>query len=275
MKNFSLRLLTGVVYVATITSGIIVNQYTFIGLFSIIVFLCLREFYHLTNIQKGTQINLWHNSLGGLLLLVSTYLYASDTLGCSILFLYLLYIVATLVSALYKKKQDPVTHVAYIFFGQCYIALPLSLLNILAFQHNTPSVTGYYYLFILSLFVFIWVNDTGAYLVGMLFGKHRLFPRISPKKSWEGFFGGLAFTVASSFIFAHFEPEIPYYHWIGISVMVVLFGTWGDLVESLIKRTLDVKDSGKSLPGHGGFLDRFDSLLLAIYAVLFYVQFFI
>ena len=275
MKNFSLRLLTGVVYVALITLGIIVNQYTFLGLFSIIVFLCLREFYLLINTQKGTRINWWCNSLGGLLLLVSTYLYASNTLGYSILFLYLLYIVSILVSALYEKRQEPITHMAYIFFGQCYIALPLSLLNILAFQHNASSAAGYYCLFILSLFIFIWVNDTGAYLVGMLLGKHRLFPRISPKKSWEGFFGGLAFTVAASFIFAHYEPEVPYYHWIGISIMVVLLGTWGDLVESLIKRTLDVKDSGKSLPGHGGFLDRFDSLLLAIYAVLFYVHFFI
>ena len=275
MKNFSLRLSTGVVYVALITLGITVNQYTFLALFSIIVFLCLREFYHLINIQKRAQINLWHNSFGGLLLLVSTYLYASNTLGYSVLFLYLFYIVAIFVSALYKKRQEPITHLAYVFFGQCYIALPLSLLNLLAFQNNVSSVSSYYCLFILSLFIFIWINDTGAYLVGILIGKHRLFPRISPKKSWEGFFGGLAFTVASSLIFAHYEPEIPYYHWMGISIMVVLFGTWGDLVESLIKRTLEVKDSGRSLPGHGGFLDRFDSLLLAIYAVLFYVHFFI
>ena len=275
MKNFSLRLLTGVVYVSLIASGIIVNQYTFLCLFSIIAVLCLREFYHLINTQKGTKINLWHNCLGGLLLFVSSYLYASNTLGYSVLLLYLLYIVSVLVSSLYEKREDPITHTAYIFFGQCYIALPLSLLNVLAFQHNASEVTAYYYLFILSLFVFIWINDTGAYLVGILLGKHRLFPRISPKKSWEGFFGGLVFTVAFSFIFAHYEPIIPYYHWIGISILVVLFGTWGDLVESLIKRTLEVKDSGKSLPGHGGFLDRFDSLLLAIYAAFFYVQFFI
>ena len=275
MKNFSLRLLTGVVYVALIVLGIMVNQYTFLCLFSIIVVLCLGEFYHLVNTQKGTRINLWYNSFGGLLLFASTYLYTSNTLGYSVLLLYLLYIVAILVSALYEKRQDTITHIAYVFFGQCYIALPLSLLNLLAFQHNISEIPAYYYLFILSLFVFIWINDTGAYLVGMLLGKHRLFPRISPKKSWEGFFGGLVFTIAASFIFAHFEHGIPYYHWIGISILVVLFGTWGDLVESLIKRTLEVKDSGKSLPGHGGFLDRFDSLLLAVYAILFYIYFFI
>jgi phosphatidate cytidylyltransferase len=153
--------------------------------------------------------------------------------------------------------------------------LPLSLLNLLVFSPADAGVVVYYPVFVLALFIFIWINDTGAYLVGILFGKHRLFERISPKKSWEGFFGGLLFTTASSFVFAYFEPEISYYHWMGISLVVVVFGVWGDLVESLIKRTLEVKDSGKAIPGHGGFLDRFDSLLLAVYAVLFYVQLFI
>jgi phosphatidate cytidylyltransferase len=101
-----------------------------------------------------------------------------------------------------------------------------------------------------------------------------LLERISPKKSWEGFFGGLVFTAAASLLFARFEPGIPVYHWIGLSLAVVLFGTWGDLIESLIKRTLGVKDSGKTLPGHGGFLDRFDSFLLAVYALWFYTQLF-
>ena len=122
--------------------------------------------------------------------------------------------------------------------------------------------------------IFIWANDTGAYIIGSRFGKRRLWERISPKKSWEGFFGGLVFTLVPAVIFAYFHPEIAGYHWIGLSVGVVVFGTWGDLIESLIKRTLNVKDSGCSLPGHGGFLDRFDSLLLAVYAMFFYIQLF-
>jgi phosphatidate cytidylyltransferase len=202
-------------------------------------------------------------------------LYAAGIFPSSIFFSYLLYIVIVFISALYEKQPDPITHIAYIFLGQCYIALPLSLLNIIAFPGGETGIVTYYPVLVLALFVFIWVNDTGAYVVGMLLGKHRLFERISPKKSWEGFFGGLVFTVASSFIFAYFEPEIPYYHWIGMSVVVVIFGVWGDLVESLMKRTLEVKDSGKAIPGHGGFLDRFDSLLLAIFAMVFYVQLFI
>jgi phosphatidate cytidylyltransferase len=170
---------------------------------------------------------------------------------------------------LYEKQPDPLAHLAYIFLGQGYIALPLSLLNFLAFPK--AEVSSYCSVFLLALFVFIWANDTGAYVLGMLFGKHRLFLRISPKKSWEGFAGGLIFAIASSLIFAHFEPAIPVYHWIGISVSVALFAVWGDLVESLIKRTLEINDSGHALPGHGGFLDRFDSLLLAVYAIVFYI----
>jgi phosphatidate cytidylyltransferase len=207
-------------------------------------------------------------------LFVSTYLYASGIFPAVIFFAYLLYVVILIISELYEKQPDPIAHLGYIFLGQCYIALPLSLLNFIAFTTGDAGTIAYCPTFVLALFVFIWINDTGAYIVGSLWGKHRLFERISPKKSWEGFFGGLLFTVASSFLFAHFNPEIPYYHWIALSVGVVVFGTWGDLVESLMKRTLGVKDSGKAIPGHGGFLDRFDSLLLAVYAVLFYVQLF-
>ncbi|MDR0505587.1 MAG: phosphatidate cytidylyltransferase [Dysgonamonadaceae bacterium] len=273
MKNFFLRLLTGTVYVALVVSSILLNQYTFSGFFAAIVFLCLWEFYSLINTHKKVRINYWYNGFGGLLLFISVYLCVSGIYSYVILFPYLLYIVTVWVSELHEKQEDPVSHVSYIFAGQCYIALPLSLLNLLAFPDDTSK--SYYSLFLLSLFVFIWISDTGAYLTGMFFGRHRLFPRISPKKTWEGLFGGLFFTVASSFIFAYFAPEIALYHWIIISILVVLFGALGDLIESLIKRTLDIKDSGHALPGHGGFLDRFDSLFLATYAMIFYVKLFI
>ncbi|MCC8144903.1 MAG: phosphatidate cytidylyltransferase [Bacteroidales bacterium] len=274
-KNFILRTLTGIVYVGLITSGIIANSYTFLVLFSIVVVLCLWEFYGLVNAQKRARINPWYNCFGGLLLFVSAYLYAAGIFSHYIFFPYLLYIVIVFISELYEKQQDPITHMSYIFLGQCYIALPIAMLNLIAFPVTPTGVILYYPVMVLALFIFIWINDTGAYLVGVLFGRHRLFERISPKKSWEGFFGGLVFTIASSFIFSYFVPEIPYYHWMGLSAVVVIFGTWGDLVESLMKRTLEVKDSGNTIPGHGGFLDRFDSLLLAVYAVLFYVHLFI
>ena len=275
MKNLLLRTLTGLVYVTVIIAGITVSSYSFLVLFSTISALCLWEFYHLIQTQKQTKINLWYNSLGGSLLFVSAWLYVAGIVSPVIFLSYLIYIALVFVMELYKKQPDPIMHSAYIFLGQCYIALPLALLNRLAFRAGEGGENQYSWTFILALFVFIWINDTGAYLIGSQFGKHRLFERISPKKSWEGFFGGLFFAIVSSLVFARFEPEIPYYHWAGLAIVIAMFGTWGDLIESLIKRTLGVKDSGKTLPGHGGFLDRFDSLLLAIYAMLFYVELFI
>jgi phosphatidate cytidylyltransferase len=164
---------------------------------------------------------------------------------------------------------------ACIFFGQTYIALSLSILNLLAFPAPMANISAYQSIWIIALLIFIWVNDTGAYVIGVRFGKHRLCERISPKKSWEGFFGGLMFTVISGLIIAYYNPQIAWYHWIVLSVAVVIFGTYGDLFESLLKRTIEIKDSGCSLPGHGGFLDRFDSMLLAVYAMLFYIELFI
>ena len=274
MKNLLLRTLTGLVYVTVIIAGIAVSSYSFLALFSTISALCLWEFYHLLNTQKQARINPWH-SLGGSLLFVSVYLYAAGIVSPVIFLAYLIYIALVFVLELYEKQRDPILHSATILLGQCYIALPLAMLNLLAFRSGEGVENQYYRIFILALFVFIWVNDTGAYLVGSQFGKHRLFERISPKKSWEGFFGGLFFAIGSSLVFARFEPAIPYYHWAGLAIVIAIFGTWGDLIESLIKRTLGVKDSGKILPGHGGFLDRFDSLLLAVYAMLFYVELFI
>ncbi|MDR2056809.1 MAG: phosphatidate cytidylyltransferase [Dysgonamonadaceae bacterium] len=271
MKNLLLRTLTGILYVALITGSILLNQYTFLFLFSVAVFLCLQEFYRLINVYKKIKINVGYNSIGGVLLFVATYLYTSGTFSFAVVVVYLFYLAVLLISSLYIKHSDTVAYLAYTFLGQCYVALPFSLLNLLVFPNHSPEGV-YYHSFLLSLFVFIWVNDTGAYAVGMLFGKHRLFPRISPKKSWEGFFGGLILTVASAFVFARFNTGISFYHWINISFFVVLFGTWGDLIESLLKRTLGIKDSGNALPGHGGFLDRFDSMLLAVYGALLYVQ---
>lgn len=123
----------------------------------------------------------------------------------------------------------------------------------------------------LSIFIFTWINDTGAYCTGMLFGKHRLFERISPKKSWEGSIGGGAFSIIAAIIMAHFFPFMTLGVWIGLALTIVIFGTWGDLTESLLKRTLGIKDSGNILPGHGGMLDRFDSTLMAVPAAVVYL----
>jgi len=279
MKNFTLRLLTGIVYVATITFCVIFSAYTFLALFLIVIYFCLREFYQLLNINKENKINPYLHGAGGALLFLVVFLFTSGIAGRSVLSLYLLYIVGIIVYELYAKQKNPIVRLSSIFFGQAYIALPLSLLNLLAFPNVRISPVAapcwYQWVWIIALLVFIWANDTGAYLVGVWFGKRRLCERISPKKSWEGFFGGLGFAIISAFVFSHFFPQTAWYHWVGLSIGVVVFGTYGDLFESLIKRTVEVKDSGHSLPGHGGFLDRFDSLLFAVYAMVFYMELFI
>ena len=168
---------------------------------------------------------------------------------------------------LYRKKQNPLHNWAYFILGQVFIALPFSLLNFILFVDNWKP------LILLSVFVTIWVNDTGAYLTGVTLGKHRMFERISPKKSWEGFVGGALAAILSGYIFSLFIPQISLINWFLFSEIIVVFGTFGDLIESLMKRTLNVKDSGNVIPGHGGLLDRFDSMLLAAPAILIYLSF--
>ena len=275
MKNITIRSLTGIVYVGTIIFGVMYSAYTFLVLFMLIIFLCLCEFYKLANTFKETKINPYAHAIGGALLFLTFFLYISGHTGRFIFSIYLLYIAGTLVYELYGKYKNPILRLGYIFFGQCYIALPFSVLNLLAFPDTSANPPVYQWSWVIALLVFIWANDTGAYLIGMSLGKHKLFERISPKKSWEGFFGGLVFAVAFAFFFSYLYPQIAIYHWIALSIGVVVFATWGDLIESLIKRSVEVKDSGRSLPGHGGFLDRFDSLLLAVYAMLVYTQLFI
>jgi phosphatidate cytidylyltransferase len=181
--------------------------------------------------------------------------------------IYGLYVVLVLVSELFKQKPNALHNWAYFIMGQVYVALPFSLLNFILFINDWQPLV------LLSVFVTIWVNDTGAYLVGVTLGKHKLFERISPKKSWEGFIGGALFALLSGYIFSMLIPQISLIQWLIFSEIVVVFGTLGDLIESLMKRTVDIKDSGNLIPGHGGLLDRFDSMLLAAPVVFIYLSF--
>ena len=185
---------------------------------------------------------------------------------------YLFLILYLFISELYKKQPNPLNNWAYAMMSQIYIALSFALLNVLAYHSSaTESVSQYNPILPLSIFIFNWVNDTGAYCTGMLFGKHRLFERISPKKSWEGSIGGAVFSIIAAIVLAHFFTFLSTGVWIGLGLTVVVFGTWGDLTESLMKRTLGIKDSGNILPGHGGMLDRFDSTLMAVPAAVVYL----
>ncbi|NDV78722.1 phosphatidate cytidylyltransferase [Dysgonomonas sp. 511] len=268
LPNIVVRILAGAVFVGLLLGGILVNQYTFVIIFSLITVLSLYEFYGL--IEKDAKVPLtrvW-NVLGGFFLFLGGFYY-SCYLATPLAFVpYIIYLLTLFISELYLKRQNPIQSVAYALLGQLYIALPMALANYLVFAYEPGS---YSHVYILALLVFIWVNDSFAYLSGMAFGKHKLFERISPKKSWEGFVGGATVSIASSLIFAHFCPNLSVPAWLGFAAVTVVFGTWGDLFESLIKRTLGVKDSGNMIPGHGGILDRFDSTILAIPAVFIYL----
>jgi phosphatidate cytidylyltransferase len=182
-----------------------------------------------------------------------------------------------MIAELYLKQENPINDWAYTMFSQMYIALPFSLLNVLAFR-STGIDIQYTYLVPLSVFVFLWINDTGAYICGSLLGKHKLFPRISPGKSWEGSIGGGLLVMAVAALVWYLtekydvnDIQLNAFEWAGLGLVIVIFGTWGDLTESLFKRTLGIKDSGHILPGHGGMLDRFDSSLMAIPAAVVYL----
>lgn len=268
LPNIVVRILSGIIFIAILVGGMLINQYTFAIVFSLITALLLYEFYGLMEKEAKVPIVRTWNILGGFALVLGGFYYTA--LGSSFVAFvpYVSYLLILFGSELYLKRQNPIHSLAYSILGQVYIAVPFALTNYLVFAYEP---VGYHYVYLLALFVFIWVNDSFAYLTGMAFGKHRLFERISPKKSWEGFIGGAVFSMASSFIFAHFYPNLSTIAWIGFSAITVVFGTWGDLFESLIKRTLGVKDSGNMIPGHGGILDRFDSTILAIPAVFVYL----
>ena len=248
------------------------NPLAFGCLFVIISTLTIREFGTLVNRIEGVDINKTITSLGGAYLFMAFMAFCIGAYDSKVFIPYVLLVLYLLISELYLKKQNPVNNWAYSMFSQLYIALPFAMLNVLAFQYDGMiDDVSYNPILPLAVFIFLWLNDTGAYCVGSLLGKHRLFERISPKKSWEGSIGGAVVCVAISFLLAHFFPFMNTLQWIGLSLVIVVFGTWGDLTESLLKRQLKIKDSGTILPGHGGMLDRFDSSLMAIPAAAVYI----
>lgn len=271
-SNFLQRAITGVLFVAILVGCILFNPLSFGALFVVISGLTIYEFGHLVNNIEGVSINKTITMLGGAYLFLAIMGFCIDASDSKIFIPYLLLILYLMISELYLKKDNPMLNWAFSMLSQMYIALPFALLNVLAFQNDPEySSVSYNPILPLSIFAFIWLSDTGAYCVGSLIGKHRLFERISPKKSWEGSIGGGVVSIASSFAFAHFFPIMNIAEWAGLALVVVIFGTWGDLTESLLKRQLHIKDSGAILPGHGGMLDRFDSALMAIPAAVFYL----
>lgn len=276
MKNFIVRTITGVLFVAAIVTCFLRAE-AMILLFALVTGLTVWEFTGLVNEREHVTINRMICTVAGVYFFFAMAGYNSGLTPASVFIPYLVSIIYLLIAELYLIHDDPINNWAYTMMSQVYIALPFSLLNVLAFRSAGPDIQ-YTYLIPLSVFVFLWMNDTGAYLCGSLLGKHKLFPRISPGKSWEGSIGGgilvMAIAVLVWYLTEQYDVNelgLTAYEWAGLGLTVVVFGTWGDLIESLFKRTLGIKDSGNILPGHGGMLDRFDSSLLAIPAAVVYL----
>lgn len=281
MKNLLLRTLTGIAYVVLLVGCTFLGPITAFAFFSIISMAALWEFGTILNKHANTKICLPVNSLAGLVLSGAVWLSCVSSPTSSKAFaLYGICLLYLLIRELYTKSENPLRNWAYSFASQVYIAVPFALVSLIYIFRDATQNISFNWIYVLVLFVFLWINDTGAYLSGLCLHNvfpAKLFPRISPKKTWVGSVGGGVLTLAASIgawkLCQSFSADetLKLSFWLGFALVVVVFGTWGDLVESLLKRQLNIKDSGHILPGHGGILDRFDSSLLAIPASIAYI----
>lgn len=260
------RAITGFIFAAVVLALILINGYTFTVLFTIIAALCTIEFYKLVK-TGDVKPQLISGLLMVLSLITPLIFYFLDDKPISNLLFGVPFVILVVITELYRNHKNPFHNIAYTIFGVIYAAVPFCFFYALAFRDGQYS-----FHYPLGFIIMLWSSDTGAYLFGITLGKHRLFERHSPKKSWEGFAGGLMCSMLAAFILSLYFAELPLIHWLVIGAIIAAAGTLGDLSESMLKRSLSTKDSGSFLPGHGGFLDRFDGLLLAAPLVFVYLH---
>ena len=263
------RAITGFFFVAVMLASVLLGAYAFTLFFLILSVLSVEEFYRLVRTESVKPQKRWGLALTiSIYLPVSLYFFKGEPLIYTLICVPLTILI--LVAELYRNHPNPFHNVAFTLFGVLYAAVPFCFFYGLAFTNGNYSCH-----YPLGFLLLLWASDTGAYLFGVNFGKHKLFERHSPKKTWEGFFGGMLTSVIVAIVLSFYFPELALIHWIAISIIIVAGGTLGDLSESMLKRSLSAKDSGTLLPGHGGILDRFDGLLLAAPLVFVYLKFII
>ena len=257
-NNLTQRLITALAGAIVIITGIVWSEWTYFIIFFFICLSTILEFYNLVGLDGKLPLKTF-GSICGLSLFCLTFLIDTNIVGPRWFYLVFPLMSGVFLIKLYKKSDEkPFTNIAFTFLGILYVAVPFSLLNMVAF-----GIGHYSYQIILGTLLILWASDTGAYFAGINFGRTKLFERISPKKSWEGSVGGTFLAFAMAFGISLYFKDLLQWQWFAISAIIVIVGTYGDLVESLFKRSMLVKDSSTVIPGHGGFLDRFDSLLLA------------
>jgi phosphatidate cytidylyltransferase len=298
MTNLVIRTLTGIGIVAVLTTAILFSSVTYIVLMMLILALTMAEFYRIIRVRLNRP-NVPVGILIGLVMFMISVVYSVKIAPPELIAVLIPLFIMVFVVELYRLQKNPLANVGLTFLGIIYVALPFALFNFMVFEgvSENPDIevanTQIHYVneflnfflfmkpdthivynptFLMAFFIIIWVYDSVAYLAGVKFGRHKLFHSVSPKKSWEGFIGGIIFTPLTAFIMFKIFGQISLTNWIIYSLIVVIFATFGDLVESLFKRSINIKDSGKILPGHGGLLDRFDSTLLAAPMAYLYLE---
>lgn len=268
MSNLATRTLTGIVIVLLVIVAVVSGPFIFTPLFLLITMMGLWEFYSLVE-KAQIRPNKILGVVAGGFLFVSNALIALQMAPIEILLFNFLFVFLVFLLELYRNLPHPFTNVAFTFFGLLYVAVPFSLLIYL--PNPGFEADSYRHSIVLGFFFLIWVNESGAYLVGTAVGRNKLFERVSPKKTWEGTSGGGVLCLLTAWVISMFYNDLSLIQWMVMGALVVIFSTYGDLFESLLKRSIKAKDSGKLLPGHGGILDRFDGVIMATPFVFVYL----
>ena len=258
-SNLGQRAITSVVGAGVILTALVYSDWTYFLIFALILGASQMEFYKLSGLDGMLPLKSFGTMLG-LLIFALTFMVEKERLPHEYLYLIFPLVSLTFFIKLYKKTdKKPFTGVAYTYLGIFYVAVPFSLLNLAVFSVDAV----YHYEILVGCILILWASDTGAYFAGTRFGKTKLFERVSPKKSWEGFIGGAFSALIVAFVISNYFLVLEDWKWLVIAGIIIIAGTYGDLIESLFKRSIEIKDSGSVLPGHGGFMDRFDGLLLS------------
>ena len=274
MKNFLIRTFSGLLFAVVLIGAILYGKYSFGVLFTCITMLAVREFCSLVEKHRHTTFRKWLAIVaGGYLFAAFFIVYHLEAKHALPVFApYMALVVYVFIEQIFSTEGSKLDNFAYFTLSQVYAALPFALLNLLATGNSMMSGT-YNFLLPLSIFIFIWCNDSGAFCFGCTLGRHKMFERVSPKKTWEGFAGGALVAIGAGVTMSLFFNIMTVWEWAGMAAVVVATSTLGDLIESCMKREMQIKDSGNMLPGHGGVLDRFDSTLLATPSVIVYLSF--
>lgn len=268
-NNLTQRIITGMLGAALIIFGIAYSEWTYFAIFFFICIVSLWEFYGLAGLD-GMIPQKSFGTICGMIIFCLSFFIEQRSISYRYYFLIFPLLACVYMIKLYKKSErKPFTNIAFTFLGIFYVAIPFALLNIASFEN------GYYnHQIMVGCLLILWASDTGAYFAGTRFGKRKLFERISPKKSWEGAVGGALLAFIFAVVIARYFVTLAFWQWMSIAVIIIIGGVFGDLVESLLKRSIEIKDSGDSLPGHGGFLDRFDGLLISAPFIVAFLEIF-